>query len=104
MKDRLLLFVHGLGGAGEATWRARDELGFPELIRSDAALWDAADVEYFEYPTSVLRFSFVKKPPSVMSLAEGLRTQIDGKYREYKSIALCSSYFVAAQSTGRALP
>ena len=31
MKDRLRLFVHGLGGGAKATWRARDELGFPEL-------------------------------------------------------------------------
>jgi hypothetical protein len=89
MKDRrLVLFVQRLGGASEATWRARDQLGFPELIKSDAALWNEADAAFFEYPTSVLRFSFSRKPPSIMSLADGLRTQIDGKHEKYQSITL----------------
>ena len=89
MKDRLLLFVHGLGGAGQATWRHGTHPGFPELINADVALRDSADVAFFQYPTSLLRLlPFSGKPPRVRDLAEGLRSQIEIRYRDYKSIAL----------------
>ena len=52
MKDRLLLFVHGLGGAGQATWRDRRYPGFAELISADGALRELAEAAFFEYPTS----------------------------------------------------
>jgi hypothetical protein len=48
VKDRLLLFVHGLGGAGEATWRDGSRPGFPELIGADDALRDSAEVAFFD--------------------------------------------------------
>lgn len=88
MKDRLLLFVHGLGGAGEATWRDGSRPGFPELIGADDALRDSADVAFFEYPTSLLRLPFTRTAPRIRDLAEGLRSQIEVRYPDYKSIAL----------------
>lgn len=88
MKERLIMFVHGLGGAGETTWRADPGSGFPELVRRDAALCDEADVGFFEYPTSLFRLPFSGRPPRVLDLAEGLRTQIELKYPKHRSIAL----------------
>ena len=88
MKDRLLLFVHGLGGAGQATWRDRRYPGFAELISADGALRELAEAAFFEYPTSLLRLPFSRIPPRIGDLAEGLRSQIEVRYPEYKSIAL----------------
>lgn len=87
-KDRLLLFVHGLGGAGQATWRDGMHPGFQELIGADRALRDLADVAFFEYPTSLMRLPFTRIPPRIGDLAEGLRSQIEIRYPHYKSIAL----------------
>ena len=88
VKDRLLLFVHGLGGAGQATWRDRRYPGFAELISADGALRELAEAAFFEYPTSLLRLPFSRIPPRIGDLAEGLRSQIEVRYPEYKSIAL----------------
>lgn len=88
MKDRLLLFIHGLGGTGQATWRVAGHPGFPELISADGAVRDLADAAFFEYPTSLLRLPFTRKSPRIRDLAEGLRSQIEVRYPDYKSIAL----------------
>jgi hypothetical protein len=88
MKDRLLLFVHGLGGAGQATWRDGSQPGFPEFISADGALLDLADTAFFAYPTSLLRLPFTRIAPGILDLAEGLRSQIEAQYPRYKSIAL----------------
>jgi hypothetical protein len=81
MKERLIMFVHGLGGTGEGTWRADPGSGFPELIRQDAALSDEADVAFFEYPTSLFRFPFTGKRPRVLDLAEGLQVALAGLHK-----------------------
>jgi pimeloyl-ACP methyl ester carboxylesterase len=88
MKDRLILFVHGLGGAGEATWRSAAGVGFRELISRDAALADDADIAFFEYPTSLFRPPFSATPCRVRDLAEGLRSQLEVRYPDYKSVML----------------
>jgi len=88
MKERLILFVHGLGGDAEETWRARGRDGFAELIAKDAALSSEADVKFFSYPTSLLRLPFSSVAPSIRDLAEGLDSQLRLRYKEYKSIAL----------------
>jgi predicted alpha/beta hydrolase family esterase len=81
MKEKLILFVHGLGGDGKSTWR-----GFPNLIQDDEYLNSQFDVEFYQYPTWL--FSFFGKTPKIQDLARGLRTQINHKYSEYKSIVL----------------
>lgn len=88
VKDRLILFVHGLGGAGEATWRSGLRAGFPELIRRDTSVSSEADIAFFEYPTSLFRLPFATKPSRVRDLAEGLRSQLEIRYPEYKSVML----------------
>lgn len=88
VKDRLILFVHGLGGAGEGTWRSAAAAGFPELIRRDTSLCSEADIAFFEYPTSLFRLPFSTKPSRVRDLAEGLRSQLEVRFAEYKSIML----------------
>jgi pimeloyl-ACP methyl ester carboxylesterase len=88
MKDRLLLFVHGLGGAGRTTWCDGMHPGFPELIAHDEALRDLADAAFFEYPTSLLRLPFSRIAPRIRDLAEGLRSQIETRYPHYKSVTL----------------
>jgi pimeloyl-ACP methyl ester carboxylesterase len=87
-KDRLLLFVHGLGGAGQATWREGLHPGFSELISADRALRDLVDVAFFQYPTSLLHLPFARVLPRIGDLAEGLRSQIEVRYPNYKRIAL----------------
>jgi hypothetical protein len=88
VKERLILFVHGLGGAGEATWRQASVAGFPELIGRDTSLCNEADVAFFEYPTSLFRLPFTAAPSRVRDLAEGLRSQIEIRYPQYKAIML----------------
>jgi len=88
VKDRLILFVHGLGGTGEATWRRRGCPGFPELVKLDKPLQNEADVAFFQYPTSLYRLPLTRKALRIRDLAEGLRSEIELRYSEYKSIAL----------------
>lgn len=88
MTKRLILFVHGLGGSGEATWRRGGRPGFPELIRNDPALRDACDIAFFEFPTTLFRLPFSTRAPRIRDLAEGLRSQIEVRYSDYDSIAL----------------
>ena len=88
MKERLILFVHGLGGAGEATWRLTPNAGFPELISRDTSVCTEADMAFFEYPTSLFRLPFTASPSRVRDLAEGLRSQIENRYPQYKAIML----------------
>jgi hypothetical protein len=95
VKDRLILFIHGLGGAGEATWRNGSRPGFPELIGADDALRDLADVAFFEYPTSLLRLPFTQRPSRIRDLAEGLRSQIEIRYPDYKSMRMSAIVSVA---------
>jgi hypothetical protein len=88
MKEKLILFVHGLGGDGKSTWRERNRPGFPDLIRDDENLNSQFDVEFYQYPTSLFRLPFFSKVPKIQDLAKGLKTQIDNRYSEYKSIVL----------------
>jgi len=88
VKERLILFVHGLGGAGEATWRLTPNAGFPELISRDTSVCTEADMAFFEYPTSLFRLPFTASPSRVRDLAEGLRSQIENRYPQYKAIML----------------
>lgn len=88
MKGRLIVFVHGLGGAAASTWRRAGRAGFPELIARDKAVQQEADVAFFEYPTSLFRLPFSGQAPGIRDLAEGLRSELEVRYPEYKSIAL----------------
>lgn len=112
MKRSLILFVHGLGGSGEATWRPSVGPGFHELILADDALAREFDVGFFEFPTSLFRLPFSRRAPRVRDLAEGLRSQLDNRFGRYASITLvCHSlggliarkYLVDEVQSGRKL-
>lgn len=90
MKRALILFVHGLGGAGEATWRQRGRPGFRELILADDALAREFDVSFFEFPTSLFRLPFSRRAPRIRDLAEGLRSQLENRFGRYEAITLCA--------------
>jgi hypothetical protein len=77
-----------MGWGEQARLRDGTHPGFPELISADGALRDLADAAFFEYPTSLLRLPFTKIAPRIRDLAEGLRSQIEVRYPDYKSIAL----------------
>jgi pimeloyl-ACP methyl ester carboxylesterase len=81
---KVILFVHGLGGAAD-TWRT-----FEELVKNDSDLdWDMA---HFEYPTPKLGIRllpiFQSTYQPIQILADALRTAIDEQLQEYDEIAL----------------
>jgi hypothetical protein len=75
---KLVLFIHGLGGTADGTWKK-----FPQLLREDAGLADHYDVATFEYPTG----AFGSKP-SLPICAASLKTEIENRYPGYSDIAL----------------
>ena len=82
MSKSLVIFIHGLGGAPEATWGR-----FLEFSRLDPEL-SSFDFSHFSYPTFLLRLPFGPKYPGVRTLAESLRTQIELRHSSYENIAL----------------
>lgn len=77
----LLLFMHGLGGAREATWG-----NFPSLLTSDKEIADRYAVDYYTFPTQLFRLPFSPRAPKIQVLADGLRAQI--KYAGYERVSL----------------
>jgi triacylglycerol esterase/lipase EstA (alpha/beta hydrolase family) len=88
MKNRLIMFVHGLGGAGESTWCRAGCAGFPELIASDPAIRDEAQIAFYQYPTSLFRLPLSPRLPGIRVLADGLRSLLETRYRDQEAIAL----------------
>lgn len=82
-RKKVVLFIHGLGGDSKKTWGK-----FPELIEKDKELDEKFGIEYYSFPTSLFRFPFQKKSPTIQHLAEGLRTQIEHSLSDYQEIAL----------------
>jgi pimeloyl-ACP methyl ester carboxylesterase len=81
---KLVLFVHGLGGSADGTWRASTKhLSFPELMREDAELSELYDVDTVEYSTG----AFGSKP-SLAMCATILKTEIENRYPSRSDIAL----------------
>lgn len=75
---KLILFIHGLGGSADGTWKK-----FPELLRKDAELTEHYDVETIEYSTG----AFGSKP-SLKTCAVILKTETENRYPAYSDIAL----------------
>jgi ADP-ribose pyrophosphatase YjhB (NUDIX family) len=83
MNDRLVLFVHGLGGTPRSTWGL-----FESLLGSDKDL-GGLSVGYFTFPTSLFRLPLLSpKYPKVQTLAQALGTQIENSYTHFRDITL----------------
>jgi pimeloyl-ACP methyl ester carboxylesterase len=88
-KENLILFIHGLGGAPESTWKK-----FPKLLNKHSDIASDHDIAHYSFPTGWGRtFSFCRKGnPRIDTLAEGLRTEIENKYCNHKRIRfICHS-------------
>jgi hypothetical protein len=82
MQEKLVFFVHGLGGDPDATWGS-----FAELLKCDPDIRDTS-VGYFSYPTSLFRLPFSRKAPSVQTLAGALQTIIENRYPRCHEITM----------------
>ena len=92
---KLILFIHGLGG-DEKTWGE-----FPNIIKQDSEL-HGYHAKIYTYPTSLIRakniVSFFSKPlswftpqsklPKIQEIAQGLKTEIEQRYKKYDDIYL----------------
>ena len=83
MPRKLVLFVHGLGSSSDTAWGM-----FPEFVRTAPELEDHFDVDYYDYPSSKFRLPFTRRLPSILDLAEGLRTIVRNCHSEREHITL----------------
>lgn len=77
----LLLFVHGLGGRGETSWGR-----LPEFLMDDPKIREMFSIGFYNFPTSLFRYSPFTKVPKIQELAEGLRTRI--KHEQFERVDL----------------
>ncbi len=84
-QKNLLVFIHGIFGTAEETWQ-----NFPDLVKKDTSLASEYAVAFYEYPSIYLCFRPLPAlcTTDVETLADGLRTQINNRYREYEEIVL----------------
>jgi triacylglycerol esterase/lipase EstA (alpha/beta hydrolase family) len=76
---KLVLLIHGLGGAADGTW-----LKFPELLHQDADLAEQYDVVAIDYSSG----AFGPKP-GLAGCAAILKTEIENRYSDsYSDIAV----------------
>jgi hypothetical protein len=80
----LVLFIHGLGGDGQATWGL-----FPEFLRQDRDIDTRYELAFFSYPTTLWRHLFSPRSPRIQELTAGLRTEITNRYADFRRIVLC---------------
>lgn len=83
MAKTLVLFVHGLGGDGSATWGS-----FPSLLREDLGIGPHVEVAVFNYPTQGIRWFWQKKSIRIQDLAQSIKTEIDIRHKAFDQIVL----------------
>ncbi len=83
MEKTLLLLIHGLGGESKKTWGK-----FPQLIEDDSQLGSKLDVEFYSYPTAILRVPFLSPAPKIQTLADGLASQIKHTHKNYQQVII----------------
>lgn len=80
---KVVLFVHGLGGDPDRTWRGNAQTpSLPELVRNDPVLGAEYDVSLYGFPSSPF------SAPPVASIVDGLRTHILHRCAGFDEIAL----------------
>ena len=83
-REKLILFIHGLGSNPEDTWA-----DFNKLIERDLDLPRGYAIAFYEYPTQKIRLDPRKPvPPKIQSLADALKTEINNKYIDYSEIVI----------------
>ena len=80
--ENSVIFIHGLSGSTEGTW------GKMRKIVSDDKFFADFVIDFYSYPTSIIRIPFFKKSPSIYELAEGLRSHIRHHHSSAKRIFL----------------
>ena len=93
---QLILFVHGLSGSAETSWK--------EMLRVLIADPDLKDVTVgsYAYPTKLIRLPFTKRLAGIRELARGLRTHLADTIRTPKKSYL-SAIALAVSSSGSSL-
>jgi triacylglycerol esterase/lipase EstA (alpha/beta hydrolase family) len=93
-RKKLVLFIHGLGGDADSTWKQ-----FPELLKSDAELAKLYDVESVGYDTGLFG-----SQPSLGVCASILKTEIDIALIAHSQGGLIArSYFAERLNSGQKL-
>lgn len=79
---QLILFVHGLSGSAETSWK--------EMLRVLIADPDLKDVTVgsYAYPTKLIRLPFTKRLAGIRELARGLRTHLAAHHPDAEEIVL----------------
>lgn len=83
-KEKLILFIHGLGSNPEDTWA-----DFSKLTEADSDLSRGYAIAFYTYPTKKIRFDPRKpSPPKIQYLADALKTEINNVYIDYSEIVI----------------
>jgi hypothetical protein len=88
MSKVLILFVHGLAGSRN-TWGNA-------LIAGDGELQSRVDVDFFEYPTGLVRWLFSRKFADPQDVADGLTTAITTSMINTKRYCSCAQLTFAS--------
>lgn len=75
--SRIVVFVHGFLGSSQETWGE-----FPKLLNADTDL-NHFDIFLWSYPSAILG-----RNPDVRLLGDQLKTELNERLRDYKSIYL----------------
>jgi pimeloyl-ACP methyl ester carboxylesterase len=77
-KPALLLFIHGIGSSPETAWG-----NFPQLVRTDAALFKRYHIDVFDYPTALTGQGY-----PVTDIAQFLQTRMETDWCDYPEVAI----------------
>lgn len=86
-KPSSIIFIHGLSGSAKSTWAAMTRLfaNDPRFVEHE--------IDYYQYPTRLIRLPLTPPLPKLSDLAHGLRTLIEEKHAS-------SSISIVAHSLG----
>lgn len=82
--DHAIVFIHGLGGSPDSTWRS-----LLDLIGGDPA-FNHATLDCYAYPTSLwaLPKKLFAPPPGIQEIVEGLQTFLHDRFAGYNRVDL----------------
>lgn len=80
--ETVVVFVHGLSGSPASTWGK-----LTKCIKADPDFSGVA-LDYYAYPTRLVRLPFTPPLPGLRDLAEGLRTFIEERHGDKSSVSI----------------